>query len=172
MIHRIRSAIPDARGTARRAAALALTLVLTTLGACSDDATGPDAAPGDDLAFGQIIFQNPDGGIFYSHGDHWHGALRVETGGERTLRVYFIAEYQESHGSPPQDLWFTLEDETEYRLRVTIHDPTLASWTGGRHEGLLAGKYPGSTGATIEILRGTRVVWTVPTVPVVVTDPA
>lgn len=106
--------------------------------------------------------------ILWSHGDHFHGSLRLRVGETLPLLVQFLPEFQEAHDSPPDSLRFTLADEPEYTLRVTLADATIARWEGDRSLGWLFGQYAGTTRVTIQVRRKGRLIYEAPGVPVAV----
>ncbi len=152
----------------RTAGNVALCLaLLAALAACDRKATEP--AP-EELRFAEIVFQKADGTLVYSHADHWHGFLDVKNGETMDLRVHFVADPRPvgDHGPPDRAQWFTLEAHPAYRLRVTMDDPTLATWTGDRHAASLAGRFAGTTSLGIVVLRGTTTVYQAPPTSIVV----
>lgn len=170
---------PGTRACARGASLvrrLALTgfawLALATSG-CGGDVTTPDPGldPTDDLAIANVIFATEGGTeVAYSHGNHWHGSLRVRRGELRPLRVWLVGRNQGSHDTPAEDEWFAIEEETEYVLQVTMEDPTIARWVGGGHQGALEGTHPGTTRASVAVYRRHREIFRAPPVPVVVSE--
>ena len=130
-------------------------------GACSSNPTSPDT---EDLDFTEIIFVSAETGedILWSHGDHFHGALRVGVGEVLPLLVEFLPRYQDAHDAPPESLRFTLAQEPEYRLRAIFADATIARWEGDRHRVQLAGNHEGTTRVTVQVRRTGRLIYEAP----------
>lgn len=147
--------------------ALACALGVLALAACDRDPSQPEPEA---LRFAEVVFEDEAGNLVYSHADHWHGFLSVRNGQSLPLRMYFVAQGRpiDEHGPPAREQWFTLEGHDAYRVRTTFQDPTLASWTGDRHQAVLQGRFAGSTGASWVVLRGTATQYQTPPTSVVV----
>ena len=130
-------------------------------GSCRSNPASPIT---EDLEFTEIIFVDAESGedLLWSHGDHFHGALRVRVGEVLPLLVEFLPRYQDAHDAPPDSLRFTLVEEPEYRLRAIFADATIARWEGDRHHVHLAGNYEGTTRVTVQVRRAARLIYEAP----------
>ena len=96
--------------------------VLLACSAESPTATVPSAG----ITLADIVINDPlTGDVAYSHGDHWHGALRLIYGDSRRHRVFFVARGQASHDAPDSSQRMTLIGRPDLNFRAEFEDPTL-----------------------------------------------
>lgn len=135
--------------------------------ACDRD---PSAPPADSLQFAEIVLTDSTGqAVAYSHGDHWHGFVRVRRGEQQELRAYFTPQSIEDPGEP-LTVRFTLESHPDYVLRTTTANPSVASWDGDRFALTVHGRAAGSTGTSFVVRRGSTTVYEAPPTSVIVTE--
>jgi hypothetical protein len=154
MFHSLR--LRSALATLLSGVALAATLV-----GCSGGSTAPRA---DDLRVHEVILQDGAGNVMYTHYGHWHGAPVVPLNDAATLRIWYFAEQMgpDDHDAPPREQWLSLADKSAYDVRAVVEDPTLASWSGDRTSGRLAGLREGASRISFVIKRGTTTVHEAP----------
>ncbi len=139
--------------------------VLLACSAESPTATVPSAG----ITLADIVINDPlTGDVAYSHGDHWHGALRLIYGDSRRHRVFFVARGQASHDAPDSSQRMTLIGRPDLNFRAEFEDPTLVRWVGDGVEGTFVGQYPGGTRVLFSVWFGAQSVFRAPPVAVVV----
>jgi hypothetical protein len=147
---------------------IAMALAGSLLFGCASEtttATLPQAA----VTLADIVINDPlTGDVAYSHGDHWHGALRLIYGDTRRHRMYFVERGQASHDAPDSSQRITLVGHPELQFRVEFEDPTLARWVGDGVEGVFVGQYPGGTRVLFSVWFGAQTIFRAPPVAVVV----
>jgi hypothetical protein len=138
------------------------------LQACSAEA--PTAAlPSAGITLADIVINDPlTGDVAYSHGDHWHGALRLVYGDTRRHRIFFVARGQASHDAPDSTQRMTLVGRPDLLFRAEFEDPTLVRWVGDGVEGAFVGQYPGGTRVLFSVWFGAQTAFRAPPVAVVV----
>ena len=147
----------------RHRSAVGAGLLLALAAACD----GSPAEPGTPaLQIRDIVLTDAAGAVVaYSHGDHWHGTVRVPAGGTLALRAAFT-DAEDGHDEPASR--FTLEAHPDYTLRVTAADPTVAAWAGDRVALTVRGLRAGSARTDFVVARGGTTVYDAPRVLVVV----
>ncbi|MCA2985184.1 hypothetical protein [Gemmatimonas sp.] len=146
-------------------------LLLVTLGVVSGCASDAPTAvlPPAGITLADIVINDPlTGDVAYSHGDHWHGALRLVYGDTRRHRIFFVERGQASHDAPDSSQRITLRARPDLQFRVEFEDPTLARWVGDGVEGAFLGQYPGGTRVLFSVWFGAQTVFRAPPVAVVV----
>lgn len=142
-----------------------------TLSSCQGELPSAATPPTPKLVIADIVINDPvSGDIAYSHGDHWHGSIRLLRNEVRPHRFYFISRTQSSHDAPPADARITLQQHPDYAVRVTFEDATLARWSGGTFSGDFIGQYPGGTRVIFSVYFGATQVFASPPVAIVVRE--
>jgi len=137
-------------------------VALTATGAgCSGGATAPRT---DDLRIYEIILQDGAGNVMYTHYGHWHGAPVVPLNDATTLQIWYSPEQMgpDDHDAPSREKWLSLADRPAYDVRAVVEDTTMASWTGDRTSGRLAGLREGASRISFVVRRGTTTVYEAP----------
>jgi hypothetical protein len=131
------------------------------LAGCSKSATEPTP---DDLKIFEIIVQDDGGNVMYTHHGHWHGAPVVPASGSTRLTLWFFPEQMgpDDHDAPPREKWLSLAGKAEYDVRAVVEDPTIATWSGDRTGGQLAGVREGASRISFVLRRGTTTVYEAP----------
>jgi hypothetical protein len=147
--------------------------LLILLGACVVQACAAEsptaAVPSAGITLADIVINDPlTGDVAYSHGDHWHGAIRLVYGDSRRHRVFFVTRGQASHDAPDSSQRITLAGRPDLLFRPEFEDPTLARWVGDAVEGTFIGQYPGGTRVLFTVWFGAQPVFRAPPVAVVV----
>lgn len=147
---------------------------LFSLSACSAERE-PTAPPSPvieepDLRIADVVVSDATGDVAYSHGDHWHGSLRVGRGETRPFRLTFVGRTQGSHDAPSQSARFSIVDRPEYTMHITFEDATLARWQGRTDAGTLTGQYVGGTRIIIGVRFQGRLILAAPPVGLVVRE--
>jgi len=125
--------------------------------------------PPANIVLADIIINDPlTGDVAYSHGDHWHGALRLVYGDTRRHRIFFVTRGQVSHDAPDSTQRITLSARPDLQFRAGLEDPTLARWVGDGVEGTFVGQYPGGTRVLFSVWYGAQTVFRAPPVAIVV----
>lgn len=141
-------------------------LAFLLFAACGEGPTPPDG-----LEIDGIVLTDAAGVVqAHSHADHWHGALEVQHDQPLELRIYLVSRGSPTTEPPPQQEWFTLQNEPEYTLRVTVGDPSVATWQGDRYEATITGSRVANTTARIYVQEGDRTVYDASSI-VVIVDP-
>ncbi|HEV2132564.1 MAG TPA: hypothetical protein VGR27_15725 [Longimicrobiaceae bacterium] len=141
-------------------------LALLFCAACGEGPTPPDG-----LEIDGIVLTDAAGVVqAHSHADHWHGALEIQRDQPLELRIYLVSSGSPTTEPPPRSAWFTLQNEPEYTLRVTIADPTVMTWQGERYQATITGRRTATTTARIYVQEGDRTVYDASSV-VVIVDP-
>ncbi len=134
---------------------LVLALVLPLFAACGEGPTPPDV-----LEIDGIVLVDTAGVVrAHSHADHWHGALEIQRDQPLELRVYLTSRSSPTPEPPPQSTWFTLQNEPDYTLEVTLGDPSVVTWQGDRYEATVTGRRTAVTTARIYVEEGDRTVF-------------
>ncbi len=141
-------------------------LTLFFLVACGEGPTPPDL-----LEIDGIVLTDAEGVVqAHSHADHWHGLLEIRKDQPMDLRVYLTSRSSPTPEPPPQSSWFTLQNEPDYSLRVTVGDPSVVTWQGDRHQATIAGLRVANTTARIYVQEGDRTVYDSSSIVVIVGD--
>ncbi len=148
--------------TATRRILLAPFVLLGGLTACDRSPTGP--TPGG-LRIAEMVIVDSVAGqaarTVYSHEDHWHGVFRLQPEETHLMQLHVVTKEQAAanHDLPPRSQWVTLADHPDHRVRVTIEDPSIATWTGNATTATLVGHRVGATHLTFVVLRGETTVY-------------
>jgi len=155
----------------RRTVIVAVVAALLASG-CSTDPASADSttAREPDLTMADVVVSDATGDVAYSHGDHWHGSLRIARGETREYRLSFVRRTQASHDAPVAAERFTIAGRPAYTLHVTFEDATLVRWQGSTDVGTMTGQYPGGTRATFAVRFEGRLVFVPPPVALVVRE--
>jgi hypothetical protein len=138
--------------------------------ACTSDAS-PVAPTTPAIRLSDIIIHDVAAGdVAYSHGDHWHGALRLGYGEARPFRMLFVPETQASHDAPDAARRITLSTRPDLRLRLDFEDATIVRWVGDATSGTFVGQYPGATRVVFSVWHGATVLWRSPPVSILVRE--
>lgn len=151
----------------RRARRGMLVLPMLVALACDRAATEPTVA---ETPIVEVILEDAQGNLVYSHHDHWHGFPVVAAGSVLSQRVWFSTRGMsaDDHDPPGRETWISLGDKPQYDLRVVVQDASVAAWEGDRAQGRFLGRRSGTTLTSFVVRRGPTTIKEAPPLNVVV----